>query len=121
MRNVIQNSITANGPVILTQGDEIVLTLWAGSNEQAFDVTSATFSTQILGPQGVPVVFGNDQHAVIDGPDGEFTLSLAETDTANLAIGEAKDIVTQITDSSNNVAYFWAKGILTVRPPFPLS
>lgn len=104
-----------------TQGDVAVLNLIAqDGNGNPINILGATFSTQILGANGIgPITFGNSQHAITNAAAGQFTLSLATGDTASCGLGNNKDVVTQITLSGNPV-YFRGQGILTVLPPVPL-
>ncbi len=110
--------------ITFTQGDNnVVLNLTAtDGNGNPINITGASFSTQILGPNNVgPVTFGNSQHALVSGPAGTFTLTLANNggDTASCGIGENKDILTTVTLSSS-VINLLGRGILAVRPPVPL-
>jgi hypothetical protein len=95
--------------IIISQGDNAILTLIAQNGDGTpINLTGASFSTQIMGPTGTPVVFGNSQHTA--NPDqvdftGYFTLTLAQTDTANLGAGSNKEIVTLITLNSNQVSF----------------
>lgn len=120
-RSQIENILSADGYITITQGDAPTLTLYAtDGNGNPVNLTGATFSTQILGPNGVgPVTFGNAQHAIVNAADGEFTLTLAASDTPNLGIGANKDILTQITIAGVST-YYWGRGILQVMPSTPL-
>lgn len=107
-------------PLEFTQGDTAALQLVALDDEgNPIDVTLATFSTQILGPNGEnPAQFGNSQHTVTDGPNGRFTLGLSTTDTPTCGLGEHKQILTQLTI---DVVVETCRGIniLTVYPEEP--
>ena len=107
--------------ITFTQGDNAVLQLSAqDGNENPINITSATFQTQILGPNGQAIAtFGNSQHAIVNAAAGTFTLTLATTDTAACGIGGGKEIVTAIT-ISGLVTYYHGPGILTVLPAVPL-
>ena len=71
--------------MVFTQGDYAVLNLTAtDGNGNPVNLTGASFSTAILGPNGTsPVVFGNGQHAIVSAVSGTFTHNIATTDTAN--------------------------------------
>jgi hypothetical protein len=103
----------------ITQGDYAVLNLTAqDGNGNPVNLTGATFSTQIVGTNGVVVTFGNSQHAIVNAALGQYSLTLAQADTSNCGIGANKDILTTISQSGNPVTY---RGrILTVNPPVPL-
>ena len=109
--------------ITFTQGDNNVvinLTALDGSGNP-INLTGASFSTQILGPNPVgPVTFGNSQHAIVSAPMGTFTLTLANggADTASCGVGANKDLLTKIT-ISGAVIYYRAKSILTVYSPVP--
>ena len=105
-----------------TQGDNAVLNLTAtDGNGNPINITGASFSTQILGPNGQSIAtFNNSKHAVVSGPAGTFTLTLGVSDTQSVGVGNNKDVVTAIT-LSGSVTYFRASGILTVWPPVPLA
>jgi hypothetical protein len=120
-RNQVETVLTADGYITITQGDAPTLTLYAiDGSGNPINLTGATFSTQILGTNGVgPITFGNSQHAIVNAADGEFTLALASTDTPNLGIGPNKDILTQIT-IAGKATYYWGRGILQVMPATPL-
>lgn len=98
-----------------TQGDQVVLTLYAQDQfGNPVNITGATFNTQINGPNGAgPATFGNSQHAIVNAAIGQFTLTLAATDTPNCGIGANKDIITQIT-IGGAPQYYQGLGILTV-------
>lgn len=102
-------------------GDYVVLTLYAQDNSGTpVNIAGATFSTQILGPNGVgPIVFGNAKHAIVASAFGQFTLTLGTVDTAQCGLGPNKDILTTITIGGNS-AIFQGQGILVVEPPVPI-
>ena len=104
----------------ITQGDYAVLQFTAtDGNGNPIDLTGATFSTQIKGPNGVIVTFPDSQHDVPDAPDGIFTLTLSPTDTASLGEGAGKTVITTITIGGNPVNYNGFNA-LTVYPNVPL-
>ena len=106
--------------ISFTQSDTAILNLTAtDGNGNPVNLTGATFTTLIKGPNGVNVSFPNSQHAITDAPNGQFTLSLATGDTASCGLGRNKDIITQIIIGVSMV-YFRGIGILTVNPPVPL-
>ncbi len=109
--------------IVITQGNTATLQLTAtDGNGNPINLTGATFSTQINGPNGNFVVtFPNSQHTA--NPDqvdfeGQFTLALAISDTANLGTGFHKEIITTITIGSQVVSYR-GPNILKVLPPTP--
>lgn len=105
-----------------TQGDNAVLNLTAtDGNGNPINITGASFSTQMLGPNGSAIAtFANGKHSITNAALGQFSLTLGVTDTQSCGVGNNKDIVTAIT-LSGNVTYFRASGILTVWPPVPLA
>jgi hypothetical protein len=110
------------GNISFTQGDSAVLNLTAtDGNGNPIDITGATFVTQIKGPSGSFITsFPNSQHSIVNGPLGQYQLSLATTDTPNCGIGSNKEIVTQMTNGLT-VLYLHGPGLLTVNPPVPLT
>lgn len=112
-----------------TQGDAVVLNLQAqDGNGNPINLTGAVITTMMVGPGGVIVSFPNSQHTV--NPDqvnfeGDFTLTLANTDTQLVDIGgpplnsAPKDILSYIVIGSTPI-YYRGQGILTVLPPVPL-
>lgn len=108
-------------PLEFTQGDNAVLTLVAtddSGNPQ--NLTGASFSSQILGANGTgPVPFGNSQHAIVSAINGQFTLTLANTDTPNCGLGQYKQIITTVTIAGVVTNYRGVR-ILTVYPPIPV-
>jgi hypothetical protein len=108
-------------PYEFTQDDTALLELVAVDDSgNPIDITLATFSTQILGANGVgPVVFGNSQHTIINGPLGQFALALATGDTANCGLGQHKQILTQLT-IGGIIETCRGVNILTVYAPVPL-
>lgn len=109
------------GMLSFTQGDQVTLSLTAqDSSGNPINLTSATFSTQMLGANGAgPVTFGNSKHAIVSATLGQFTITLAPSDTQSVGYGGNKDILTQITQSGSPM-YIRGVGILTVNPPAPL-
>ncbi len=107
--------------ITFTQGDNAILNLTAqDGNGNPINLTGASFSSQILGANGAGVVtFGNSQHTVIDVTAGTFQLTLSPTDTAACGLGDNKEIVTTIVQSSLPVAYHGV-AILKVLPAVPL-
>lgn len=81
------------------QGDTAVLGLQATDDiGNLVNITGASFSTQILSTNGdAPAQFGNGQHAITNAALGQFTLTLATTDTPNCGLGLNKEILTTIT------------------------
>lgn len=113
---------SGNPPLEFTQGDNIAITLIATDdlgNPQV--LTGASLSSQILGVNNVgPVVFGNSQHTLANQTSnpGQFTLTLANTDTPNCAVGANKQIITAAT-IAGVVTNYRGNNILTVYPPAP--
>lgn len=109
-----------------TQGDNnVVLNLTAQDGlGNPVNLTGASFSTQVLGPNGGSIAtFPNGQH--VANPDqvgnpGKFTLTLANSgaDTAACGVGYGKQILTTITIGGAIVTYRGV-GILNVFPPTP--
>lgn len=103
-----------------TQGDTAFMLLTAQDGDgNPIDISGGVFTTLIKGPGGVIVSFPNSQHAIVDAPNGVYSLDLSQSDTASCDIGEDKDILTQIVQGSSAI-YFRGIGILTVNPPVPL-
>ena len=108
--------------LIITQGDTAIFNLTAKSGDNTLvDLTGAVFTSYILGPLGVVKSFANSQH--VANPDqinnrGQFTLTLSVTDTAALAIGEHKEVITKIVIGASTI-YFHGVNILTVLPNIP--
>jgi len=86
-------------PLEFVQGNTAVLEFVATDDQgNPQNLTGASFSTQILGANGVgPVVFPNGQHSIVSASAGTFSLSLAATDTPNCGLGLHKEILTTIT------------------------
>lgn len=106
--------------IIFTQGDTAVLNLTAtDGNGNPINLTGASFTTYIKGPNGVISSFGNSQHAIVTAAAGTFILSLAALDTAACGLGANKDILTVVVVGQSTINYRGA-GILTVYPPVPL-
>lgn len=105
-----------------TQGDTATLGLIA-TNDTGLpvDLTGASLSTQILGPNSIgPITFGNGQHTIADQTTnrGEFSLALAASDTGDCGEGQHKQIITQAT-ISGDITYFRGNNLLTVYPAPP--
>ncbi len=108
-------------PYEFTQGDTASLELVAVDDSgNPINLTGASFSTQILGANGVgPVIFGNSQHTVINGPLGQFALALATGDTANCGEGANKQIITTLT-IGGVIETCRGVNLLTVYAPVPI-
>lgn len=103
----------------ITQGDQLSIQLQATSADGTpVDLSGATFVTQFLGPQGVVVSIPNGQHTVTDMMNGFYTVALQSSDTTAIGLGNAKDIISTITQGSSVITYRGI-GILTVFPPVP--
>lgn len=90
-------------------------------NGNPIDLTGASLQTTLLGPQGTLVVFNDSKHSI--NPDqtgfkGYFTLNLLQTDTAQCAEGENKDVLTQVTQGSSVITYRGI-GVLNIYPVTP--
>lgn len=106
--------------ITFTQGDEANLLFYVqDQNGNPVNLTGATFSTQIVGANGVgPVTFPNSQHTIVNATLGQVQLALATTDTQACGEGSNKSVVMTITQSGAPLN-FWGNGILTVLPPSP--
>jgi len=112
---------TEDGVIIFTQGDSAILTLYATDGKgNPVDITNATITTFIKGPNGVIASFPNSQHQIITGPAGVYQLTLSTTDTGNCGLGPNKTILSQIVSNVIGTVYFRGINILTVYPPVPL-
>ena len=106
--------------ISFTQGDTAVLNLTAtDGNGNPIDLTSAVFTTYILGPGGVIASFPNGQHTIVSASAGTFTLSLGFADTDQCGVGNNKQILTKIVQGSS-IVYLRGVNILNVNPPVPL-
>lgn len=107
----------------VTQGDTITFQLTALlGNGLPYDLTGATFTTLIKGPNGIVVSFPNSQHTA--NPDqtankGKYTLALTADNTDSLGLGINKEIITKVTQGSN-IVQFHGNGILTVLAKVPV-
>ena len=113
-----------NLPIAFTQGDDTTLELIVTDDQGSpVDLTGASLSTQILGPNGVgPVTFPNSQHTI--DPDqltnrGKFSLALSADDTISCGEGSAKQIITESIISGASV-FYRGVNLLTVYPNVPL-
>ena len=106
--------------ITITQGDSALLQLQAvDGNGNPVNITGASFTTLIKGPNGVIASFPNAQHAIVSAANGQFSLALATTDTPNCGLGANKEIITLIV-ASGNTTYFHGPNQLTVLPAVPL-
>lgn len=107
--------IPSQPQIEFTQGDNAVITLYAQDEYgNPVNLAGATFSTQINGANGAgPFTFGNSQHAIVNASIGQFTLTLATTDSAKCGEGVNKNIITEIT-IGGQIQYYQGFGILTV-------
>lgn len=113
-----------NQPIEFTQGDVIVLELIATDDSgNPVDLTGATLTTQILGPNTAGVVtFPNSQHTIASDQvanRGKFSLALASGDTANCGDGAGKQIITEAIITSDSV-YYRSPNFLTVNVNVPV-
>lgn len=103
-----------------TQGDSAILNLTAvDGSGNPIDITGATFTTQIKGPNNTLATFANGQHTIVSGPAGTFRLALSTTDTLKCGTGTSKAIVTKIVSGPLGTVYFRGTQILTVFAPQP--
>lgn len=106
-----------------TQGDTAVLNLTAKTSASIpFDLTGATLTSYIKGPNGDTVSFPNGQHTI--DPDqvtnkGKYTLALTSDNTLSVGEGDNKAVITKVVQSGNTL-YFHGTGILTVLANTPL-
>jgi len=113
-----------NLPLDFTQGDDVTLNLIATDDQgNPQNLTGASLSTQILGPNGSgPVTFPNSQHTIANQTTnlGQFSLALGNSgaDTSNCGEGPSKQIITQST-IDGEVTYFRGVNLLTVYPNVP--
>lgn len=106
--------------IIITQGDTAVLELTAENGDgDPVDITGATFTTYIKGPNGVVASFPNDQHEIIDAEAGRFNVELGSDDTEACGLGSNKEILTKIVQGSSTI-YYRGIGVLQVNPPVPV-
>lgn len=113
-----------NGQQIeFTQGDTVALSLIATDDAgNPVDLTGASLSTQILGPNGVgSVTFPNGQHTLGDQTTnpGTFVLDLSTVNTAACNEGDGKQIITQAV-ISGVITYFRGINLLSVNVNVPL-
>lgn len=108
------------GQIGVTQGDTATINLQAVDvNGNPVNLTGATFSTQIDGPNAAgPVVFSNAKHTITDAVLGQFQLTLQSTDTALLGEGAFKTVLTQVTQGLS-LTTFRGIGLLTVYSGVP--
>ncbi len=115
-----------NLPIEFTQGDTITLELLATDDlGNPVDLTDASLSTQILGPNSVgPITFPDAQHDIADQTTdrGKFSLALTTDDTAACGEGPSKQIITEavISGMSPSTTFYRAVNILTVYPNVPI-
>ena len=107
-------------PYEFTQGDTAALELVAVDDSgNPINLTGASFSTQILGANGVgSVTFPNGQHSILNASLGQFTLALASGDTASCGEGANKQIITTLT-IGDIIETCRGVNLLTVYPPVP--
>lgn len=108
----------------ITQGDTASIQLTAtDGNNRPIDLTGASFSTSVLGDNGVAISFPNAQHTA--NPDqvlfkGQFTLALSSIDTMGIPVGINKEIITLIVIGLTQVNYR-GPSALNVYSPIPVS
>ena len=113
------NNQLLGGPFDVVQGDTVLFYLTAVDGDgNPVDITAATFTTNIKGPNGSIESFPTGQHAVVDGPSGTFTLALSSDDSLSLGLGEHKEIVTQMLISTSTY-YFRGINLLSVYDADP--
>ena len=105
--------------IAFTQGDTATLQLTAqDGNGNPINISGATFTTYILGNEGIVATFPNSQHSIVSASNGQFTLALGTGDTTQCGSGNNKEILTKIVQGGSTV-YYRGIGILTVYPPVP--
>lgn len=118
-----QNQVTDGNRLYITQGDTATLQLLAeDGNGSGLNLTGATFSSYILGPNGKRVNIGNSYHtAAADqtADAGEFSIALTAAQTALLAPGSERELVTKVTIGSS-VTTFHGRKLLTILPAYPV-
>lgn len=119
----LQNQ-TPNQQIEFTQSNNAILHLIAvDQSGNPVDLTGATMSTQILGPNPIgPVIFGNGQHTI--DPDqnanrGKFIITLSQANTLACGEGLNKEILSTATIASVATT-FRGVGILNVYIAVPL-
>jgi hypothetical protein len=110
-------------PLEFTEGDNATLSLVATDDSgNPKDLTGASLSTQILGPNGIgPLTFPNSQHTIANQTTnrGQFSLALGTGDTAACGEGTGKQIITEAS-VSGVITFYRGVNILTVYPSVPL-
>lgn len=119
--------ITQGGSLAITQGDSAELPFTAlGPDNLPVDLTGGVFTTYIRGPTGIVVSFDNSKHTPAPDQDanrGQFTVNLLTTDTAQLAIGGERQVITKVVmgdNPSTNTISYHGVGILDVLAPVPV-
>lgn len=112
----------AQSIITITQGDTatLELTCVAGDVKAPFTLTGATMTTEIKKSDGTIVTFPNGQHtpnADQTAHKGEFTLALANTDTADLMTG-TREVLTKVV-ISGVTTQFHGTGVLLVKSSSP--
>lgn len=103
----------------ITQGESAVLQLTAtiDEDETPLDLTGASFSSQVLGPNGKVVTFANAKHAIVSAAAGTFTLTLDTSDTALIDVGRDKELVVSISQGAGlKVVRDLLLNVLPLRP-----
>lgn len=110
--------------IVMTKGDAANLVLYAVDGDGvAQDLTGATFTSYMVGPNGAKVVLSNSKHtADIDQVTnkGKFVLALSASDTLALLVGSEKEILTKVTQGSS-VVYYHGRKMITVLPNGPVN
>lgn len=114
-----------DSPVTLafTQGDAALLKMVANKAAGSpYDLTGATLTSYMLGPDKALVTFDNSKHTI--DPDqtthkGRFSLSLLTADTASVGLGDGKEIVTKAVQGGT-VSWFHGYNILSVLSSVPV-
>jgi hypothetical protein len=117
---------TQNGKAIeFTQGDDVTLELIALDGDgNPVDLTGASLSTQVLGPNGAGVTtFPNSQHTLANQTTnrGQFALALGNVgeDTTDCGEGANKEMLTVAVISGVQTT-FRGPNLLTVYPEVPV-
>lgn len=107
--------------LVVTQGDTVTFQLVAMDDDDTeHDLSGATFTSYFKGIAGALVTVSDSAHteaADQTADPGEFTLTLTAAQTAALAPGKNKEILTKVTQGGN-IRHF-RSSILTVLPAVP--
>lgn len=108
--------------LVITQGDQVVISLQTLNSGLPVDLTGAVFTTTILGPNQTVVSFADGQHTA--NPDqinfkGWFTLALSGNNTQSLEIFTGLEVLTKVLIGGSVPNYFRGPAILSVLNSVP--